>query len=325
MHGRPRRRRGARRGDLVLWAPDYDGGNKAWVRFADGSDAIVGGSQVRREAELGESPLRLGDGLHHLGGGALGHQRRRLTDHIASTRSGSAPSASGPVSERCSGNGSSSFPASSRSRGCEPRALAPRKKARVIVVASAGPERRRSVPDGSVSGQPRKPVPIWAARRPARAPRETRPSAIAGRHHGHGDRVDDLRDQGEHPDRPVVARTRKLPRWPRPRHPGRSRRPRRAPRAARPRRRWSRWRSRGFPSRQSRRRRARRGARTGSSPRRGGSRAPPRAGRRRTGSGRRRVVPAARRGRARRTAERPARGLALQARPSARSERDRRS
>jgi hydroxyacylglutathione hydrolase len=33
---------------LILWAPDYDGGNKAWVRFADGSDAIVGGSQVRR-------------------------------------------------------------------------------------------------------------------------------------------------------------------------------------------------------------------------------------------------------------------------------------
>jgi glyoxylase-like metal-dependent hydrolase (beta-lactamase superfamily II) len=34
---------------LVLWAPDYDGGNKAWVRLADGSDAIVGGSQVKRE------------------------------------------------------------------------------------------------------------------------------------------------------------------------------------------------------------------------------------------------------------------------------------
>jgi hydroxyacylglutathione hydrolase len=33
---------------LVLWAPDYDGGNKAWVRFADGADAIVGGSQVER-------------------------------------------------------------------------------------------------------------------------------------------------------------------------------------------------------------------------------------------------------------------------------------
>jgi hydroxyacylglutathione hydrolase len=34
---------------LVLWAPDYDGGNKAWVRFADGNEAIVGGSQVSRE------------------------------------------------------------------------------------------------------------------------------------------------------------------------------------------------------------------------------------------------------------------------------------
>ena len=33
---------------LILWAPDYDGGNKAWVRFEDGSDAIVGGSQVKR-------------------------------------------------------------------------------------------------------------------------------------------------------------------------------------------------------------------------------------------------------------------------------------
>jgi hydroxyacylglutathione hydrolase len=33
---------------LVLWAPDYDGGNKAWVRLEDGSDAIVGGSQVKR-------------------------------------------------------------------------------------------------------------------------------------------------------------------------------------------------------------------------------------------------------------------------------------
>ena len=33
---------------LVLWAPDYDGTNKAWVRFSDGRDAIVGGSQVMR-------------------------------------------------------------------------------------------------------------------------------------------------------------------------------------------------------------------------------------------------------------------------------------
>jgi len=34
---------------LKLWAPDYDGGNKAWIVFADsGEDAIVGGSQVEK-------------------------------------------------------------------------------------------------------------------------------------------------------------------------------------------------------------------------------------------------------------------------------------
>jgi glyoxylase-like metal-dependent hydrolase (beta-lactamase superfamily II) len=34
---------------LKLWAPDYDGGNKAWVVFDDdGTEAIVGGSQVVR-------------------------------------------------------------------------------------------------------------------------------------------------------------------------------------------------------------------------------------------------------------------------------------
>ena len=33
---------------LVLWAPDYDGTNKAWIRFPDGSDAITGGSQIIR-------------------------------------------------------------------------------------------------------------------------------------------------------------------------------------------------------------------------------------------------------------------------------------
>ena len=34
---------------LKLWAPDYDGGNKAWVLFTDsGEEAIVGGSQVER-------------------------------------------------------------------------------------------------------------------------------------------------------------------------------------------------------------------------------------------------------------------------------------
>lgn len=36
--------------DLLLWGPDYDGTNKAWVRFrADGDEAIVGGSQVERQ------------------------------------------------------------------------------------------------------------------------------------------------------------------------------------------------------------------------------------------------------------------------------------
>jgi hydroxyacylglutathione hydrolase len=36
---------------LKLWAPDYDGGNKAWIVFDDdGIEAIVGGSQVVRQA-----------------------------------------------------------------------------------------------------------------------------------------------------------------------------------------------------------------------------------------------------------------------------------
>jgi glyoxylase-like metal-dependent hydrolase (beta-lactamase superfamily II) len=34
---------------LVLWAPDYDGTNKAWVRFPDGTDSITGGSQITRK------------------------------------------------------------------------------------------------------------------------------------------------------------------------------------------------------------------------------------------------------------------------------------
>ena len=33
---------------LIVWSPDYDGGGKAWVRFADARDAIVGGSRVER-------------------------------------------------------------------------------------------------------------------------------------------------------------------------------------------------------------------------------------------------------------------------------------
>jgi hydroxyacylglutathione hydrolase len=38
-----------REATLKLWAPDYDGGNKAWIVFSDtGEEAIVGGSQVER-------------------------------------------------------------------------------------------------------------------------------------------------------------------------------------------------------------------------------------------------------------------------------------
>ena len=33
---------------LVLLGDDYDGGHKAWVRWADGRDDIVPGSQVER-------------------------------------------------------------------------------------------------------------------------------------------------------------------------------------------------------------------------------------------------------------------------------------
>jgi hydroxyacylglutathione hydrolase len=33
---------------LIVWSPDYDGGGKAWVRYGDGRDAIVGGSRVQR-------------------------------------------------------------------------------------------------------------------------------------------------------------------------------------------------------------------------------------------------------------------------------------
>ena len=33
---------------LVLWGDDYDGGHKAWVRWPDGRDDIVPGSQVTR-------------------------------------------------------------------------------------------------------------------------------------------------------------------------------------------------------------------------------------------------------------------------------------
>jgi hydroxyacylglutathione hydrolase len=39
---------GGRGATLVVWSPDYDGNGKAWVRYDDGVDAIVGGSSVER-------------------------------------------------------------------------------------------------------------------------------------------------------------------------------------------------------------------------------------------------------------------------------------
>jgi hydroxyacylglutathione hydrolase len=46
--GTERVRVGGKEATLVVWSPDYDGGGKAWVRFADGRDAIIGGSRVQR-------------------------------------------------------------------------------------------------------------------------------------------------------------------------------------------------------------------------------------------------------------------------------------
>ena len=42
---------GGEEATLVVWSPDYDGKGKAWVRFADGRDAIVGGSRVERKED----------------------------------------------------------------------------------------------------------------------------------------------------------------------------------------------------------------------------------------------------------------------------------
>jgi glyoxylase-like metal-dependent hydrolase (beta-lactamase superfamily II) len=39
---------GGEEATLVVWSPDYDGKGKAWVRFRDGRDAIVGGSRIER-------------------------------------------------------------------------------------------------------------------------------------------------------------------------------------------------------------------------------------------------------------------------------------
>jgi hydroxyacylglutathione hydrolase len=46
--GTERVRVGADEATLIVWARDYDGGHKAWVRYDDGRDAIVGGSRVSR-------------------------------------------------------------------------------------------------------------------------------------------------------------------------------------------------------------------------------------------------------------------------------------
>jgi hydroxyacylglutathione hydrolase len=46
--GSERVRVAGREARLIVWSPDYDGKGKAWVRFDDGEDAIVGGSRVER-------------------------------------------------------------------------------------------------------------------------------------------------------------------------------------------------------------------------------------------------------------------------------------
>ena len=46
--GTERVRVGGEQATLIVWSPDYDGKGKAWVRFDDGRDAIVGGSRVAR-------------------------------------------------------------------------------------------------------------------------------------------------------------------------------------------------------------------------------------------------------------------------------------
>ena len=39
---------GGREATLIVWSPDYDGKGKAWLRYDDGEDALVGGSRVQR-------------------------------------------------------------------------------------------------------------------------------------------------------------------------------------------------------------------------------------------------------------------------------------
>jgi hydroxyacylglutathione hydrolase len=46
--GTERVRVAGRDATLIVWSPDYDGKGKAWVRYDDGTDAIVGGSRIER-------------------------------------------------------------------------------------------------------------------------------------------------------------------------------------------------------------------------------------------------------------------------------------
>ena len=46
--GTERCRAAGRDATLIAWSPDYDRKGKAWVRFDDGTDALVGGSRVTR-------------------------------------------------------------------------------------------------------------------------------------------------------------------------------------------------------------------------------------------------------------------------------------
>jgi hydroxyacylglutathione hydrolase len=46
--GTERCRVSGRDATLIVWSPDYDGKGKAWVRFDDDTDALVGGSRVER-------------------------------------------------------------------------------------------------------------------------------------------------------------------------------------------------------------------------------------------------------------------------------------
>jgi glyoxylase-like metal-dependent hydrolase (beta-lactamase superfamily II) len=46
--GDAKARYGGREVRLVVWARDYDGGHKAWIRLSDGTEATVPGSRVER-------------------------------------------------------------------------------------------------------------------------------------------------------------------------------------------------------------------------------------------------------------------------------------